>query len=597
MHKKKSFTLTLILLAIIILAGLLVLRETFSLALFGDDWLEFYRFRYHVGEWSTGEYNILTYFLTPYGAQETVMAALARIFGYNYPLPFYILSFLLRSSVAIVAFFTIKSLTKNLLAAFFAGFIFIVSTIGLDSTNWVFNMTSYASLSAIVFLIFFFIKSQLHRKYVYALIAALFYYLAYLLSPIRIHGLPIFIVGLEMFFILQLLFPSKGKSFEFKKELRIIVFRQLLMLAVLGAIFLTGASQGIGLNLTQRLKEGYETMSFLITKKDFVFLFNPFVILGRFFIPEDVLREILKLSDQLSTLSLIISFILFSPFVLLSLKLKKKNENIFFVGFLLSLAFWIFFIRSLLSQNLVYLDPTFIIPAYFGGFIFIFWVYLLLTNFHKFFSNLLFTSIVWAISGFLFPWLWTPNTLFGTQHRYFIMSSLGISLFLASITLISRQKHTRWIAIFILVLFVSIQVFSTNQYFSYLSEVRNQKLNNKIWLGLTQIEAVGKERGPLLFYFEGENSAVVYYLITFGFPPHMGILYNIKDLGKLPVPLDKWDDVLEAAKTGKNMPAYGYEAKPVSVKNLYAFRLEQEGNLKDITSEKRKDLLAEISEK
>lgn len=585
-NNQRPLLRNLILLGIILLVGFLALRYTFSLALVGDDWLAFYRFQYHVGKWSNGQLNFLTFFLTPYGAQDLTMGLLAKTFGYN-SLTFFVVSFLLRGGVSVALFIVINKLTKNYIAAFISSLFFLISSIGLDATNWVFNMPSYASLISITFFIFFFIKSQIERKFIYAIYAAVLYYLAYLLAPIRIHGMPILVIGLEIFFLVQVLLTSKAKRIQSKKEFITIILRQLLMAIVLVSILFTGASRGIGLNLTQRLKEGFDFISVSTGKGDLTFLLNPFIIFGRFFIPENALESVLKLFGSSTPEPLFSSVILFSPFVYLTAKIKEKDENFPFLGFLLLLVIWTFLVRFVLSIKSNYFNPLYTIPAYLGGYLLILWLYLLVTNIRKPFSNLLFASVAWAIFGFLFPWFWTPNSLFGTFHRYFIMSSLGVSIFYATLVLVFSRKKVKWLVATILVFLIGIQFNTTNAYFSYLSKVRNRELDNKIWIKLSNIEAVGKDETPLIFYFEGENSAMMYYLITFGFPPHVGILYDIKDLNKLPVPLDRWEDAVKAVSTGANLPAYGYQAKPAPIKNFYAFRLTADGDLNDITPQTR----------
>ncbi|MCH7730080.1 hypothetical protein IID21_00960 [Patescibacteria group bacterium] len=101
------------------------------------------------------------------------------------------------------------------------------------------------------------------------------------------------------------------------------------------------------------------------------------------------------------------------------------------------------------------------------------------------------------------------------------------------------------------------------------------------------IEDVRKgSKQPLIFYFEG-NSTIVYYVLTFGFPPHMSLIYDIRDGGKLPVPMNVWDDVVTATTTGKNLAAYGYKPTPLAIENVYAFELTKEGTMKNITSQTR----------
>ena len=68
---------------VIILVSFFTFSPSFKLALFGDDWLAFFRYVQHLGPRSSGEWNHLTYYLTPYGPQDITMGILYKIFGFT----------------------------------------------------------------------------------------------------------------------------------------------------------------------------------------------------------------------------------------------------------------------------------------------------------------------------------------------------------------------------------------------------------------------------------------------------------------------------------------------------------------------------------
>jgi len=67
----------------------------------------------------------------------------------------------------------------------------------------------------------------------------------------------------------------------------------------------------------------------------------------------------------------------------------------------------------------------------------------------------------------------------------------------------------------------------------------------------------------------------------------MSLIYDIREGGKLPVPMNVWEDVVKAVSTGKNLAAYGYQPTPLAIENVYAFELTKEGTMDDITPQTR----------
>ncbi len=90
----------------ILFLQLLALWPSFNLALFGDDWLVFWRAISHIGVYTPTNFNHLTYFLTPYGPQDLTMGFISSVFGYS-ALPYYIISFILRLIVAYLLLYVV----------------------------------------------------------------------------------------------------------------------------------------------------------------------------------------------------------------------------------------------------------------------------------------------------------------------------------------------------------------------------------------------------------------------------------------------------------------------------------------------------------
>ena len=103
----------------ILLISLFTLYPSFSLALFGDDWLVIHRYVTDVGSLSEGLSKHMREYLTAYGPTQVLMGILAQFYDYNATL-YYVTSYVLRLFAAFSLFPIVFYLTRNKLSAFFA---------------------------------------------------------------------------------------------------------------------------------------------------------------------------------------------------------------------------------------------------------------------------------------------------------------------------------------------------------------------------------------------------------------------------------------------------------------------------------------------
>lgn len=105
-------------------------------------------------------------------------------------------------------------------------------------------------------------------------------------------------------------------------------------------------------------------------------------------------------------------------------------------------------------------------------------------------------------------------------------------------------------------------------------------------------EIGNKERvSVFLFLGDGTNGSILHDSITFGFPPHMALLYNITN-NKAPLVLESWEEVVSAVSDGEAfIKHYGIAKDPIPVDNVYVFKLEGKDHLIDLTTKARKELL------
>jgi len=261
---------------IIFLISLLTFLPSFNLALFGDDWLAFFRYFQHVGPKSPGAWNHLTYYLTPYGAQDILMGIMQKIFGFESSW-YYLTSYVLRITAAFSFYPLVFYLTKSKIASVFAVLFFSITTIGLDATNWVFNMPSYITIALLNLCLYFFLKARGESNLFSLIISAILYYFAYVTTPIRMHGSLPFILLLEVFWVIQ------NRNFKTTKK---SVIRFSVFLAIFLIIRYTGQSQGPPQEVAERFNLGIQTISMLLSQGRFDFLFYPIVMFGSMLVPD-----------------------------------------------------------------------------------------------------------------------------------------------------------------------------------------------------------------------------------------------------------------------------------------------------------------------
>lgn len=583
----KDLRLAMIGFFIIISISLFTFLPSFNLALFGDDWLAFWRYAQHLGPKSSGQFNHLTYFLTPYGAQDILMGFLRNVFGFE-STSYYVLSFIFRAIAAISFYPLVYYLTKSKLASYFAVLFFSITTVGLDTTNWVFNMPSYVTIALFNVFLYFFLKSREEKKIKLLILGATFYYLAYITTPIRMHGSLLFIFLLEVFWIFQ------NKNLQVAKT---AALRFSVILIVFLIIRFTGQSQGPPQEPMERFIIGLTQDIQMLSQGRFDFIVYPVMMFGGMFIPDFILPFTQPIGSMIN-LSLKIILPTFLGFLLLAF-LIIKNTSIpktrFLKLIMLTGIIWSIFIVIVYKTNLTtFSDPKFSFLSLIGGYIFILAISFLIKFFKQ--TNIstgLFLAMSWSILSFFFAWFWVPQSIFPTTYRYLIVSTSGISILLATIISCGKNTRSKLLLSSLFTFLIIVHIFSSRFYLDTTLNSHGQEISKKIWSSIPYVIEIGKSKEPIIFYFEGDgtNGGILHDVITFGFPPHMALLYNLREEdGGFPVPMSDFKEVISAVTDGKVMKAYGYPEKRVPLERIYAFHLKGKDNLVNITTQAREKL-------
>ncbi|MDP3973578.1 MAG: hypothetical protein Q8P92_01970 [Candidatus Daviesbacteria bacterium] len=570
---------------LILLFSLIAFLPSFNLSLFGDDWLAFWRYIEHLGPQSVRGETHLSYFLTPYGAQDILMGFLYNIYGFS-SLPYYLTSFALRFIAALSFYPLIIYFTNSKIAAYFAVLFFSITSAGLDTTNWVFNMPTYVTIALFNFFLFFFLKSRetASKKLIFP--AAIFYYLAYVVTPIRMHG------SIFLIFLLELFWLIKNRNKQIAKA---VLFRLLVIVMVFLIIRYGGESQGPKQEPAERFMLGIKTDLAMLSEGKFDFLAYPIATIGSTFIPDNILGggRLISSGTQLFIFAIIPSYLLFIIILfILQINIKANIKKLFRDGVILSFVWNILVVFIYLGNRQTFSNSALILLVLFGGYILILGLIILLKSFKKSYSDGLFLALCWLLLSFFFAWWWVPNSLYLTTHRYLIVTGMATTIFLSIILSLTKNVTQQRILLALFSLLLIIHLFSTRNYLSELTQIRSSSISDRVWKSIPTIPDVGKDKQPLIFYFEGDgtNGGIIHDVITFGFPPHMALIYNLREGEGLPIPMSDVKEVIAAVQSGESLKAYGLPAKPFPINRIYGFHLEGKDRLINITDALRDKL-------
>ncbi len=588
---------------IVFLVGLVVFFPTFNLSLYGDDWLVFWRYdSFFPSSQASSGLDYLKHFLTRYGSQDILMGFLRSIYGYASQY-YYLTSFILRILAAFSLYPLVFYLTKNKLATLFAMLFFSVTTIGLETTEYISHITSYIGLIFFNLFLYFFLRSREKNEGKKLFYSGLFFYLTFVIVPIRMTGLLPFIIFIEIFWIVQ----NFNKRIITEGVSRLFtIFLIFLFINTTGKPFFFPSHGGdtksdSSIFLLNQTTDSLFNIQKQLEDQQFGFLSYPIISFGSMFIPDSAIKDFSAIPSQFQLF--ILTLLVYCLFVTIALAITNcifvKKSN-FYKLILFPTALW-----SLISSIIYLANQTafpnlkFFILLLVGGYVAILGLYLL----YKFYNNhlvsqALLTSLSWSLASFFMPWFWSPTFLLTTYHRYLIGSAVGISLFLATIISLAKSVKHRKVVLFSFLILLFIHIGTSSTHIRRLLINHNQQNSDKIWAAMPHIPEVGKSMEPLVFYFEGDgtNGAILNDTITFGFPFHMGLQYGISDENNNPLSMIEWKDVESAVLDGKSFsPHYkGQILDPISTERVYAFRLQGKDNLiniTDITREKLVNLL------
>jgi len=577
---------------LILVASLIVLYPSFRLGFDGDSYLTLWRYQFYQ-RISTG--NILLhnikYFFTDYGPQDTFFAFIHKVFGLN-PLPFYIISFVLRLIASLSFFPLVYALTKNKTAAFVSSLFFSITSTGLETTNWVFNMPSYTAILFLNIYLLLTVKFLLSKRVRYFILSLIFFVATIVFQPIRMIFLPFYVILLEFFIYLQ--------NRNMGNFVKLVIKSTIILIIVSGVLLTTNIGNSVGLNintsnsnknLNSSFSNFFSTLNTSFVKRDARLIYYPLAQIGNIVFPSDLLTarfEILNTPTRLAIISIFLN--LSFLFILSALKKQLRFSSKTVISFLFASLIWTtFFIIFEYNHKDYFTFNNFISEQV--GFYFSLSVLLLYLT-RKKIENIklgIFLSSLLIIFSFIIPWLRNPTSIIETTSRYLIVPAAGLAILLGVI-LGSFKKIPKIIKVFVFVVLITSGL-SSIKYLGHLAQVRGVDITERIRNSFPVLTSLNQGKEPVLFYFETNNQELLHHSIMFGFPVMIYYKQPVANAWNIAYTQD-WNEVQSAYLTGEGLRRFGtIPIMPVKINNIYSFFLKG-GLLLDTTKSTREKLIS-----
>lgn len=199
-------------LLLIIFITFFAIGQSLHFALDGDSWLTLYRY---IKDFTTfGSHFDLKNYSTDYGNYvfaDIIMGIIYRLFSFN-PFPYYLISIIFRVVTAISFYPAVFAATKDKFAAILASIFFASMYAGIETTNWVFNMNTYVSISLFNFFIYLYYSKEFKILSLRGISTSLILALSFIVTQNRMHGLLFIIPLLALFKIHKFNKENLGKA-------------------------------------------------------------------------------------------------------------------------------------------------------------------------------------------------------------------------------------------------------------------------------------------------------------------------------------------------------------------------------------------------
>ncbi len=570
MKRKKLLALTFVIVIVLVFINF---GRTLHFSLAGDDWLALYR--YYTDFPSRSSYFNPSNYMGNYDASNIIMGEIAYAFGFN-PLPYYLISMIGRILAAFTLFLVVEKLTKDKKASFFSAIFFSCMYAGVESTNWVFNMATYFSMTLfnLFLLVYDFKSKRLLDKNV--IISLFFIFASFYIMPVRMHG-AILTLPIALFLLRRVY----SKQVDFK----LIFIHSILFILPIAYFYKSTSGQ---------YQSGYlEKIVGLLSLK-YHFFFLPFAEIGATLLPDKIISFFVRnisyphIADP-EVFWRIAGLLLLGLFLLLRYLRKhfafsKKFLRIVAgIPILLFLLFWLSMksdVTGIFHNLVITLDVL-------VGIIAVIFLASFFTISPKSINKSKFVGLYFlivSISLFGIPWILFPTATFASDTRYLLIPGayLTASICIVVSSLLKKGTVSRYIPfVLVSILFLTINIYSLQSYFQHSSEEgRLQKDHLRVANIINAEVPVLDANGTSVFLFTGPDDVYMYNTIRFGFPYYMLLNHRELNLNSkiAPFPADNFASLTDVFDNEKSteLIRYGYEPMAIPVERVYSFEINKD---------------------
>lgn len=564
---------------LILVIGTLTLWPSFNLALTGDDYLGLWRYNYYINGVSGEIWNNLSYFLTDYGPMDTLTAIIHNSFGFSHQ-AYYIIAFLFRVIASLSFVWPVYRLTKNKWSSLFSAGFFLITTTGLEATDWSFNMPSYLAIGLLNCLLGVFLLTRNKNNLFTWLMSAILFLTAIVVQPIRMLFLPGLIIGLEIYWLIT--------HFRFK-SLVFTTFR-ISMYAIL---FLTLWSySSYGQAVSARGSSFIKNYGQAIThwqNKDYKIFLSPISQIGTLVYPNNFLYQRTEVWGLPRTFRRIVMPTAIGFVVLVAF--FRPSKKILGVAIISTIAWTATVWRQFVTLAPYPPQPFELFSYFLGGYIIIaslltWWK---LTN-QNHLRLILITGLLIIIGSFIAPWLRNPGTIHEITGRYLIVSGAGLAWLMALPWAVQLKGQRKWALVVLSGLLFCLHARSSHRFLFHLSEVRGIEMTERLRNSVIEAPNITDSKVATVYYFEGDDPEILHHAFIFGWPVISSFKYGFAGSWYHVAPTNKWEEVVSAYIDGQSLTRFMPEPKgPTGLENIFAYRLENK-QLIDVTEEKREIL-------
>lgn len=614
MKTKSTNKIILFWLVIVIpVAGAIIFRKSFSLGLYGDDWQHLYILWREFFVFHHKSFFDIRSYLNPYWPEYLYLGIINHFWGY-YPPAYFIASFLMRTFANIALYFFAYELTKSKLAGFLTTLIFLVSAAGLQTTDWVFNMNTYAGLALLAIASTLYLKIRKLRTFKswYYLSFTAIFTLALAIVPTRMHGAVPFVILTELF----ITFVVEKQKIKFDKYL----FGRVALATIIFLTLVHFKSFGEESYTSGRFNDSYKLIQGLIKNGYYSWWLYFLATIGHLILPDNVnlssqaifLQNFIPVKNTLAAVLIVEAFLSTLLAGISSYAILKSRKIIVYLPILIFNACLLIFLVAFSKIDFRTSNDVYFAISLGSQFIFwAIWFYLIGRKKFPDIAPTLIISIFWIISLTILYWLFTPYYITETTGRYMTMGAAGIAIFLGALSTIllkgalSSSKTSAnaqflsslYLGVPLFILFVFLFTnFQTNQdYLNILYQTRNEQLTSKSWKTLLSEVPQLDPSAPSVFYFTTDNPLSLEGVFVFGFFMRSGLEWRITDEALTPLPVTDYEQLLDMVKTGEPLKkVHGRKQEPVPLSRVFAFDFRN-GEVINITPEIRQKVSEDLN--